>query len=65
MLHLASIGTFFCLTLKLTNGTWFGKDTEGSGEEKIEGAREAPLNMLIAMGLAAFACVFIGVYPQV
>ncbi|MCD6486750.1 MAG: Na(+)/H(+) antiporter subunit D [Syntrophobacterales bacterium] len=65
MLHLASIGTFFCLTLKLTNGTWFGKDTEGSGEEKIKGAREAPLNMLIAMGLAAFACVFIGVYPQV
>ncbi|MBW2630959.1 MAG: Na(+)/H(+) antiporter subunit D [Deltaproteobacteria bacterium] len=65
MLHLASIGTFFCLTLKLTNGTWFGKDPEGSGEEKIEGAREAPLNMLIAMGLAAFACVFIGVYPQV
>jgi len=65
MLHLASIGTFFCLTLKLTNGTWFGKNTEGNGEEKIEGAREAPLNMLIAMGLAAFACVFIGVYPQV
>ncbi|MCK4534908.1 MAG: Na(+)/H(+) antiporter subunit D, partial [Syntrophobacterales bacterium] len=65
MLHLASIGTFFCLTLKLTNGTWFGKNPEGNGEEKIEGAREAPLNMLIAMGLAAVACVFIGVYPQV
>ncbi len=65
MLHLASIGTFFCLTLKLTNGTWFGKDTANSGEERIEGAGEPPLNMLIAMGLAAVACVFIGVYPQV
>lgn len=27
-------------------------------------AREAPLNMLLAMGLAAFLCIGIGVYPQ-
>jgi multicomponent Na+:H+ antiporter subunit D len=26
--------------------------------------KEAPLNMLLAMGLAAFLCVFLGVYPQ-
>ncbi len=65
MLYLASIGTFFCLTLKLTNGIWFGKNNDGNGEEKIEGAREAPINMLIAMGLAAFACIVLGVYPQI
>ncbi len=27
-------------------------------------AKEPPLNMLLAMGLAAFLCVFLGVYPQ-
>ena len=26
--------------------------------------KEAPLNMLIAMGLAAFLCIFLGVYPE-
>ncbi len=26
--------------------------------------QEAPLNMLIAMGLAAFLCIFLGVYPE-
>jgi multicomponent Na+:H+ antiporter subunit D len=26
--------------------------------------QEAPLNMLVAMGIAAFLCIFIGVYPD-
>jgi multicomponent Na+:H+ antiporter subunit D len=26
--------------------------------------REAPLNMLLAMGIAAFACIFIGIFPS-
>jgi multicomponent Na+:H+ antiporter subunit D len=26
--------------------------------------KEAPLNMLIAMGIAAFSCIFIGIYPE-
>ena len=26
--------------------------------------KEAPMNMLFAMGLAAFICIFLGVYPQ-
>jgi multicomponent Na+:H+ antiporter subunit D len=67
LLHLASIGTFFSTTLKLPYGTWFGRVPEG---EKIEEegeieAKEPPLNMLIAMGFAAFLCIFIGCYPRV
>lgn len=64
MLHLASIGTFLHTGLKLPYGIWFGKNTGGE-EVEIEGAKEPPLNMLIAMGLAAFACIFIGVYPHI
>jgi len=64
LLHLASIGTFFSTTLKLPYGTWFGKAPEGEKIEEIE-AKEPPSNMLIAMGLAAFLCIFIGCYPRV
>lgn len=64
LLHLASVGTFFSTTLKLPYGTWFGRAPEGEKLEEIE-AKEPPLNMLIAMGLAAFLCIFIGCYPKV
>ena len=66
LLHLASIGTFLSTTLKLPYGTWFGRVPEGEKieEEEIE-AKEPPLNMLIAMGLTAFLCIFIGCYPRV
>jgi multicomponent Na+:H+ antiporter subunit D len=57
MLTLASAGTFLHTGLKLPYFTFFGKD---SGID----AREPPRNMLLAMGLAAFLCIFIGVYPQ-
>ncbi len=57
MLSLASAGTFLHTGLKLPYFTFMGKD---SGLRP----REAPLNMLVAMGLAAFLCVFIGVYPD-
>ena len=66
LLHLASIGTFLHTGLKLPYGTWFGRVPEG---EKIEEgeieAKEPPLNMLIAMGMAAFLCILIGVYPKI
>lgn len=58
MLTLASVGTFFCTTLKLPYFTFFSKD-------KGIKATEPPKNMLLSMGLAAFLCIFIGVYPQV
>jgi multicomponent Na+:H+ antiporter subunit D len=57
MLSLASAGTFLHTGLKLPWFTFMGKD---SGLQP----REAPLNMLVAMGIAAFLCIFIGVYPH-
>jgi multicomponent Na+:H+ antiporter subunit D len=57
MLSLASAGTFLHTGLKLPYFTFLGRD---SGLRP----REAPVNMLVAMGIAAFLCFFIGVYPQ-
>ena len=57
LLTLASSGTFISLGLKLPYYMFFGKD---SGIR----AKEPPLNMLIAMGIAAFLCIAIGVYPD-
>lgn len=56
LLTMASVGTFLCLGLKIPYYTFFGKDC---------GVRttEPPRNMLVAMGMAAFLCIFIGVYP--
>ncbi len=56
LLTMASVGTFLCLGLKIPYYTFFGKDC---------GLRptEPPRNMLVAMGMAAFLCIFIGVYP--
>lgn len=57
LLSLASAGTFISNGLKLPYFTFFGKD---SGLRP----KEAPTNMLIAMGIAAFLCIFIGIYPH-
>ncbi len=57
LLSLASAGTFLHTGLKLPWFTFFGAD---SGLRP----KEAPRNMLVAMGIAAFLCVFIGVYPD-
>lgn len=57
MLTMASAGTFLHTGLKLPYFTFFGKD---SGLRP----KEAPWNMLLAMGIAAFFCVFIGVHPD-
>jgi multicomponent Na+:H+ antiporter subunit D len=56
LLSLASAGTFLHTGLKLPWFTFFAAD---SGLRP----KEAPWNMLLAMGIAAFLCVFIGVYP--
>lgn len=64
LLHLASIGTFLHTGLKLPYGTWFGRAPKGEEVDEIE-AHEPPLNMLIAMGITAFLCIFTGVYPKV
>ena len=56
LLTLASAGTFLHTGLKLPYYMFFGKD---SGVR----VQEPPRNMLVAMGLAAVACVLIGVFP--
>jgi multicomponent Na+:H+ antiporter subunit D len=57
MLTMASAGTFLHTGLKLPYYMFFGKD---SGIR----VKEPPLNMLIAMGMAAFMCIGIGVFPK-
>jgi multicomponent Na+:H+ antiporter subunit D len=57
MMTLAAVGTFLSVGIKLPYFIWFGKD---SGVE----AKDAPWNMNLAMGIAAFLCFFIGVYPD-
>ncbi len=60
LLHIASVGTFLSVGLKLPWGTWFGKPT--GTEDRIE-AKEPPLNMLLAMGLTSFLCILTGIIP--
>lgn len=57
MLSMASAGTFLHTGLKLPYFTFLGADA---------GLRpkEAPTNMLVAMGVAAFLCLFIGMFPS-
>jgi multicomponent Na+:H+ antiporter subunit D len=59
MLELASVGTFLHTGLKLPWGVWFARDTP------VCEAREPPWNMLAAMGIAAFLCTLLGVYPAI
>jgi multicomponent Na+:H+ antiporter subunit D len=57
-LTLASAGTFLHTGLKLPYYMFFGRD-------RGLAAHEPPSNMLIAMGMAAAACIVIGVLPAV
>jgi multicomponent Na+:H+ antiporter subunit D len=57
MLLMASAGTFLHTGLKLPWFTFFGRD---SGLRP----KEAPTNMLVAMGIAALLCFLIGIFPQ-
>ena len=56
VLTLASAGTFLHTGLKLPYYMFFGRD-------RGLAAHEPPSNMLVAMGLAAAACIVIGVFP--
>jgi len=56
MLTLASSGTFLHTGLKLPYYMFFGKD-------RGLRAQEPPANMIVAMAVAAAACVVIGVFP--
>ncbi|MFU8811792.1 MAG: Na(+)/H(+) antiporter subunit D [Balneolaceae bacterium] len=58
LLLLASVGTWLSVGLKLPYFTWFDKK-----ENDIE-VKKLPVNMYIAMGIAAFACIFYGLFPN-
>lgn len=57
LLYLASIGTFLSTALKLPYFTWFSKP-------KAVKTQDVPKGMYIGMGLAALACIAIGIYPD-
>ena len=57
MLMFASAGVFHHAGIKVPFFIFFGHD---SGIR----SQEPPLNMRLAMGLAAFICVFLGIYPD-
>src|SRR3989339_1448478 len=57
VLLFASAGVFHHAGIKIPFFAFFGHD---SGHR----VKEAPLNMLIAMGIAAALCIFIGTYPK-
>ena len=58
MLLFASAGVFHHAGIKIPYFAFFAHD---SGIR----TKEAPLNMLLAMGVAATLCIFIGVFPEV
>ncbi len=60
LLNLAAIGTFYCNGLKVPYFVWFGRNK--CEPETFERAKDPPWNMLAAMGIAAFFCVFLGCY---
>lgn len=57
MLEGAAVGTFLSVGLKLPYFAFFGKD---AGIK----TKDPPLNMLVGMGIAAFLCILLGVYPS-
>ncbi len=58
VLLVASVGTWLSVGLKLPYFTWFDKqDYEGE-------LKPIPVNMYIAMGILAFACIFYGIFPN-
>lgn len=57
MLLLAGVGTFLSVGLKLPYYAWFDKE-----DNDIE-VKPLPVNMYIAMGIAAFLCIFYGLFP--
>jgi multicomponent Na+:H+ antiporter subunit D len=56
LLQLASAGVFHHAGIKVPFFTFFAKDAGLN-------ARDPPRNMLLSMGIAAFLCIFIGLYP--
>jgi multicomponent Na+:H+ antiporter subunit D len=60
LLLLASAGTFLHTGLKVPYFIWFGKNQPQ--KETLDRAAEPPGNMIAAMAVASFLCIFIGCY---
>ena len=58
LMELASTGTFLSITLKLGYFAFFAKD------QGLE-AKDPPKPMLYGMGILAFLCIFLGLFPGV
>ena len=66
MLEGASIGTFLHTGLKLPWNIWLQGKDEPPLDIKMklkDSAINSPINMLISMGILAFLCIALGVYP--
>ncbi len=59
LLHLASVGTFLSVGLKLPYFTWFGE-----APEKPVKTVSIPWNMYVSMGIGAALNVILGVWPD-
>ena len=62
LLMLASSGTFLHTGLKVPYFIWFGKNQPR--KEVVDRAAEPPVNMMAAMAIASFLCIFIGCYTH-
>lgn len=58
LMMLAAVGTFLSVGIKLPYFIWFGPKDCGLKP------KESYWNMQVAMGIAAFFCIFMGVYPD-
>ncbi|MEJ2220845.1 MAG: Na(+)/H(+) antiporter subunit D [Desulfobacterales bacterium] len=68
LLETASIGTFLHTGLKLPWNIWLQGRAEPPASIKAglkDSALNSPLNMLIGMGILAFLCIFLGVFPKI
>jgi len=59
LLHLASVGTFLSVGLKLPYFTWFSKP-----KDKNLVVKATPKNMYIAMVVVNFVCILYGIMPS-
>jgi multicomponent Na+:H+ antiporter subunit D len=67
MLEGASIGTFLSTSLKLPWNVWLQEKNEPAPELQAklkDSPANSPANMLIGMGILAFLCVLLGVFPK-
>ena len=58
-LTIASIGSFLHSGLRLPYFTWFGE-----AKEEITNLKPIPKNMIAGMGIGAFFCILIGLFPD-